>query len=79
MGADDQSRDPEAGPTPEVPIVLLNSFQDHPQLHGRLYSNVHERLPNDLHGRHSFQDPEESTNFVRKTFHTIYRQSQCHV
>ena len=51
----------------------MNSFQDHPQLHGRLSSNVHERLPNDLHGRLSFQDPEESNNFLSKTFHTIYR------
>ena len=31
------------------------------------------RLPNDLHGRHSFQDQEESAKFVKKTFHTIYR------
>ena len=31
------------------------------------------RLPNDLHGGHSFQDPEESTNFVKKTFNTSYR------
>ena len=53
--------------------IELNSFQNHPQLHGRLSSNVHERLPNDLHGRHSFQDPEERTNFVKKTFNTIYR------
>ena len=56
-----------------MPIVSeLNSFQDHPQLHGRLSSNVHERLSNDLHGRHSFQDHEESTKFLKKTFHTIY-------
>ena len=53
--------------------IELNSFQDHPQLHGRLSSNVHETLPNDLHGRHSFQDPEESTNFVKKTSNTIYK------
>ena len=51
--------------------IELNSFQDHPQLHGRLSSNVHERLPNDLHGRHSFKDPEESTKFLKKTFHII--------
>ena len=30
-------------------------------------------MTNDLHGRHSFQDPEESTKFLKKTFHTIYR------
>ena len=30
-------------------------------------------LPNELHGRHSFQDHEESTKLVKKTFHTIYR------
>ena len=26
-----------------------------------------------LNGRHSFPDPDESTNFLSKTFHTIYR------
>ena len=72
--ADGPSWDPEADPTPEVPIVLswthfktiLSSMGDFP-------SNFHERLPNDLHGRHSFQDPEESTNYLSKTFHSIYR------
>ena len=39
----------------------------------RLSSDVHESLPNDLHERHSFQDPEESIKFLKKTFHTIYR------
>ena len=53
--------------------IELSSFQDHPQLHGRLSSNVYERLANHLHGRHSFQDPEESTNILSKTFHSIYR------
>ena len=55
----------------------MNSLQDSPQLHGRLTSNVHERLPNDLHGRHSFQDPGESTKFLKKTFLTIYRSKSA--
>ena len=37
--------------------IEQNSFQDHPE----------------LHGRHSFQDHQESNDFVTKTFHTIYR------
>ena len=52
--------------------IELNSFQD-PQLHGKLSPNIHERLPNDLHGKLSFQDPDGSTNYVIKTFHSISR------
>ena len=53
--------------------IEFNSFQDHPEFHEKLSSNVHERLSNDLHGRLSFQDPEESTNYLTKTFHAISR------
>ena len=74
IGADSPRRDPEADPTPEVPIVLSwTHFKTILSSMGRLSSNVHERLPYDLHGRHSFQDPEQSPNFLLKTFHTIYR------
>ena len=60
------SRSRSRSNTQSTHSIELNSFQDHPQFHGRLSSNVHERLPNDLHGRHYFQDPEESTNFLCK-------------
>ena len=45
--------------------IEQSSFQDHLELH--------ERLPNDLHGRLSFQDPDESTNYMSKIFHSISR------
>ena len=65
-GRQSKSRSRSRSNTRSAHSIELNSFQDHPQLHGRHFSNVHERLPNDLHGRHSFQDPEESTKFVQK-------------
>ena len=68
-----KSRSKSRSNTRSAHSIEMNSFQDHPQLYGRLSSNVHERLPNDIHGRHSFQDPEESTDFLSRTFHTIYR------
>ena len=74
VGPDGPSQDLEAwSNTQSAHSIGLNSFQDHPQFHGRHSSNVHESLPNELYGRHSFQDHEESTKFVKKTFHTIYR------
>ena len=68
-----KSRSRSRSNTQSAHSIELNSFQDHPQLHGWLSWNVHERLTNDLHGRHSFEDPEERTYYVSKTFHTIYR------
>ena len=70
-GRQSKSRSRSRPNTQSPQSIKLNSFQDHHQLHDRHSSNVHERLPNDLHGRHSFQDPKESTTFLKKTFHTI--------
>ena len=68
-----RSRSRSRSNTQSAHSIELKSFQDHPQLHGRHSSNVHESQPNEPHGIHSFQDHEESTKFVKKTFHTIYR------
>ena len=46
---------------------------------GDISSNVYERLPNDLHGRHSFQDPEESTKYVSKRHFIHYLEFQIGV
>ena len=51
--------------------IELNSFQDH--LHGSHSSDLHESHLSELHGSHSFEDHAENNDFVRKTFHTIYR------
>ena len=32
-----------------------------------------EVTPEELHESHSFQDHQETNDFVKKTFHTIYR------
>ena len=54
--------------------IELNSFQDHPQLPGRSLLRMSMRdYPMVSMRDNSFQDPEESTNFVKKIFHTIYR------
>ena len=53
MGQGSRSR----SATQSAHSIEWNSFQDHPE----------------LHGRHSFQDHQESNDFVKKTLHTIYR------
>ena len=59
--------------------IELNSFQDHlhgshsSELHESHSSDLHESHLSELHGSHSFQDHVENNDFVRKTFHTIYR------
>ena len=68
-----KSRSRSRSNTQSAHSIELNSFQDPHQLHGKLSSNVHERLPNDLHGGLSFQDPDGSTNYLSKTFHSISR------
>ena len=68
-----KSRSRSRSNTQSTHSIELNSFQDHHQLHEKLSLNVYERLPNDLHGRLSFQNPDESTNYVSKTFHSTSR------
>ena len=65
--ASEDSEDRSRSTTWSAHSIEQNSFQDHPELYGRHSSNVHERLPNDLHGQYPF----ECNDFVKKTFHTI--------
>ena len=73
VGADDPSRDPEADPTPEVPIVLsltyfktiLSSMGDSPQMSMRDYPMISM-------GDTPFKTLRKVL-ILSKTFHTIYR------
>ena len=61
--------------------IESDSFQDHwDDLHGEDSDDLHGESADphggqqeNLHGANSFQDHQESTDFVKKTFATIYR------
>ena len=61
--------------------IESDSFQDHwDDLHGEdsetsmeKGADPHGGQQENLHGANSFQDHQESTDFVKKTFATIYR------
>ena len=53
--------------------IESDSFQDHlDNLHGE-NTDPHGGQQENLHGANSFQDHQEGTDFVKKTFATIYR------
>ena len=54
---DSEDRSTSRSSTQSAQRIELKSFQDHPE----------------LHESHSFQDHQENNDFVKKTFHTIYR------
>ena len=62
---DSEDRSRSRSDTQSAHSIRIDSFQDHPDLH--------ERLPSKLHESHSFQDPCSNTDYVNKTFHSIYR------
>ena len=54
---DSEDRSTSRSATQSAHSIEQNSFEDHPE----------------IHGKHYFQDHQESNDFVEKTFHTIYR------
>ena len=62
---DSEDRSRSRSTTQSTHSIEQSFFQDHPELH--------ERLPNDLHEILSCKDSDESTNYVKKTFHAISR------
>ena len=61
-----RSRSKSVSTTHDAHSIESSSFHDHPD-------DPHGDLEENLHGDNSFQDHQESTDFVKKTFHTIYR------
>ena len=68
------SKDSEDGSTThEAHSIESNSFQDHADFHESHPDKYYNDHQDKLHGDNSFQDHQESTDFIKKTFATIYR------
>ena len=65
-GKPSRSRSRSVSPTHDAHSIESSSFQDH-------LDDPYGDSEENLHGGNSFQDHQESTAFVKKMFHTVYR------